>query len=75
MAPNIVSNSWGGGSGQDWYDGVIASWHATNIIPVFAIGNAGPDCGTANSPGDRENVIGVGSTEASNEISTFSSVG
>lgn len=73
-APHVVSNSWGGGRGNTWYNGVIEAWHAAGIIPVFSIGNSGPLCVTADSPGD-QNVIGVGSTMNTDAISTFSSVG
>ncbi|XP_037045633.1 bacillopeptidase F-like [Bradysia coprophila] len=73
--PHIVSNSWGQGSGAStYYDGMIAAWHAAGIIPVFSLGNAGTNCNTARSPGDR-NVIGVGSTTILDELSYFSSVG
>lgn len=75
MAPDIVSNSWGGGQGQDWYDPIIESWQAAGIVPVFSMGNSGPECGTANSPGDRPGVISVGSTEQDDTISSFSSLG
>jgi len=74
MAPHLVSNSWGGGRGNDWFDGIIAAWHTAGIIPLFSIGNSGPSCGSANSPGDR-NVIGVGSTTVGDSLSSFSSVG
>ncbi|XP_021957004.1 bacillopeptidase F [Folsomia candida] len=73
-APHLVSNSWGGGRGATWFDGAIAAFHTANIIPLFSIGNSGPSCNTANSPGDR-NVIGVGSTTVTDELSSFSSVG
>ncbi|ODM91264.1 Bacillopeptidase F [Orchesella cincta] len=55
-APNVVSNSWGGGRGNTWYNGVIEGWHAAKIIPLFSNGNSGPSCNTANSPAD-QNVI------------------
>ncbi|OXA62334.1 bacillopeptidase F isoform X2 [Folsomia candida] len=73
-APNLVSNSWGGGRGATWFDGAIAAFHTAKIIPLFSIGNSGPSCNTANSPGDRD-VIGVASTTVSDELSSFSSVG
>jgi len=73
-APNVVSNSWGGGRGNTWFDGAIAAFHTAGIIPVFSQGNSGPSCNTANSPGDRI-VIGVGSTTIDDAHSSFSSVG
>lgn len=48
---------------------------AAGIVPVFSIGNSGPNCNTANSPGDIKDVIGVGSTMITDSISSFSSVG
>jgi len=75
LAPVVSSNSWGGGQGTKWYEPFTEAWIAGGIIPVFANGNSGPSCGTANSPGDMRRVIGVGSTNVQNQISTYSSVG
>lgn len=73
--PHIVSNSWASGSGGvTFFDEMIAVWHAAGVIPVFASGNSGPNCGTARSPSDRD-VIAVGSTNDLDALSTFSSVG
>jgi len=74
-APHIVSNSWGGGRGATWYNGIIEIWHDAEIIPIYSIGNLGPACDTASSPGDHKDVIGVGSTTDGDEISYFSSNG
>ncbi|CAL8075370.1 unnamed protein product [Orchesella dallaii] len=74
-APHVVSNSWGGGRGTTWFNPVIDAWVAAGLIPVFSIGNSGPRCNTANSPGDNAKVIGVGSTMESDAISFFSSIG
>jgi len=73
-APHLVSNSWGGGRGQTWFDEAIRAFHAAHIVPLFSQGNSGPSCNTANSPGDRH-VIGVGSTTIDDTLSSFSSVG
>jgi len=74
QAPDLVSNSWGGGQGDTWYNSIVASWHSAGIIPLFSQGNSGPACGTANSPADG-NVIAVGSTTNADGISSFSSRG
>jgi subtilisin family serine protease len=74
-APVLVSNSWGGGRGDNWYEDVTEAWIAGGIVPLFSNGNSGPSCGTANSPADIRRVIGVGSTNVRDEISYFSSVG
>jgi len=75
-APNVVNNSWGGGTNNPWYDGVIAAWRAAGIVPVFAAGNSGAGgCSTANSPGDRAGAFAVGSITITNTRSPFSSNG
>ncbi|CAG7816610.1 unnamed protein product [Allacma fusca] len=73
--PHVVSNSWGGEIGNIWYSGVAKVWHMAGIISVFAIGNIGPACGTANSPGDYDNVIGVGASCRNHTVARFSSSG
>lgn len=74
-APDVVSNSWGGGQGQTWFYSTVSVWHSAGIIPVFSVGNSGPNCESANSPGDLVNVIAVGSTNDADNISSFSSRG
>ncbi|OXA61994.1 bacillopeptidase F [Folsomia candida] len=61
--PHIVSNSWGSGGGRPWFNTQVSAWRAAGIIPVFAIGNSGPNCRTAGSPGDQPNLISVGNTD------------
>jgi len=75
-APHVVSNSWGGGQANPFYNDVINAWHAAGIIPVFANGNSGPACQTANSPADSlAGVIGVGATTDTRGLASFSSKG
>jgi len=74
-APHLVSNSWGGGQGRPMFHEVIAAWNVAGIIPLFSNGNSGPYCGSANSPADHGQVIGVGSTTNADALSSFSSVG
>ena len=75
-APHVINNSWGGGQGSMWYKPVVDAWRAAGIIPVFSQGNSGLDgCGSANSPGDYSNVIGVGNTRTGDRISSGSSLG
>ncbi len=73
--PHVVNNSWGdcGQSYDDWYQGVVDSWHAAGVYPVFANVNASncgyshpPGCNTVGNPGRYGNVTGVGSTGQSN---------
>jgi len=76
-APRLVSNSWGGGGGQDFYDDVVAAWNTVDIVPLFSNGNSGPYCGSSGSPADSpmHSVIAVGSTTEEETLSDFSSAG
>jgi subtilisin family serine protease len=74
-APRLVSNSWGGGGGQTWYNPILTAWRNAGIAGVFAQGNSGTACGTAGSPADQPLAFGVGSITSTNTLSTFSSVG
>lgn len=75
MRPALSSNSWGGGNEDPFYNDVIDSWNMVDIIPLFAIGNSGPGCRTAGSPGDQPNVISVGATSNVDAVAAFSSHG
>ncbi|GAB9474726.1 hypothetical protein Gpo141_00011844, partial [Globisporangium polare] len=64
------------GSGGDlWFKSAVDAWVKAGIVPVFSAGNSGPECGTAGSPGDYPNVIGVGATDSDDLLAWFSSVG
>ncbi len=71
-----VNNSWGSAATTNteyWSD--VLAWRSANIIPVFAIGNSGPGSGTAGTPGNFPTVIGVGATDNSDNVASFSSRG
>lgn len=74
-APNVVNNSWGGGSNNPWYDAILSAWRNVNIVPIFSSGNAGFTCQTLISPGDRPLAIAVGATLSNNQRSGLSSMG
>jgi subtilisin family serine protease len=73
--PDVVNNSWGGGSGDSWYRSYVQSWVAAGIFPAFSNGNSGPSCGTSNSPGDYPESYSSGATDINNVIASFSSRG
>jgi len=76
LAPNAVSNSWGGGQDEKWYDPYIDSWITAGIAALFANGNDGPGCRSANSPADSIiEPIAVGATTSIDEVASFSSIG
>ena len=75
-APDIASNSWGSGPGQNaaFWD-AVAAWRAAGIVPVFANGNDGPINGSVGNPGGYPHSIGVGATDVNDAIASFSSRG
>ncbi|CAL8114910.1 unnamed protein product [Orchesella dallaii] len=73
--PDLVSNSWGSVPGNDLFDRCIYAWQAAKIIPVFSIGNSGPNCNTTGSPGNNEYAIGIGACTENDELAVFSSRG
>ncbi len=75
LHPDIVNNSWGGGRGDIWYQDTVRAWVAAGIFPAFANGNSGPNCNTANSPGDNPDAYAVGAYDVNNAIASFSSRG
>ncbi len=76
MAPDVVNNSWGGGSEMDdWYRDMVRSWRAAGIFPVFANGNSGPGAGTAGTPGSYPESFAVGAVDNQGRVAGFSSRG
>jgi subtilisin family serine protease len=76
LAPNIVNNSWGGGSDDTWYQTTVNTWIAAGIFPAFSNGNSGASgCNTANSPGDYPETYSAGAYDINGTIASFSSRG
>ena len=77
LRPNVVYNGWGGpsGGGDNWYQSMVQAWVAAGIFPVFSVGNNGPACTTASSPGDYPESYAVGTFDINNVIASFSSRG
>lgn len=73
--PDVVNNSWGGGSGDPWFMAMVDSWVVAGIFPAFSEGNSGPACGTAGSPGDYPQSFASGATNSADEIAAFSARG
>lgn len=74
-APRVINNSWGGGQGSAQFLPFIQPHLEAGTVVVFSQGNAGSGCSTANSPGDLAAVIGVGSTDINDALSSYSSRG
>jgi|GEM_PF-358320 len=79
-APHVVNNSWGCPNIEGCDDTVLEpateALRAAGIMMVVSAGNDGPACGTAYEPPARyDSVFSVGATNASGEITGFSSRG
>jgi subtilisin family serine protease len=76
QAPDLCSNSWGGGQGQSSFWDVLGVLKEEEVVTLFSMGNSGSaGCGSANSPGDSELVISVGASDEADVIAFFSSRG
>lgn len=80
MAPDVVNNSWSGGSGMDeWYRDVVQAWRAAGIVPIFAAGNAdlfNPQVpGSIANPANYPDSIAVGATDSADNLASFSLLG
>jgi hypothetical protein len=75
MRPHVVNNSWGGWSGNLWYQASVIAWRAAGIFPAFSAGNSGSGSGTVGSPGDYAESFASGATDSNDIIAGFSSRG
>lgn len=76
-APDVVNNSWSGGSGMDeWYRPMVQAWRAADIFPEFSAGNAnlfnpgGP--GSIANPANYPEAFATGATDINNRLASFS---
>lgn len=77
MAPDVVNNSWGGGSGLDeWYRDMVNAWRAADIFPEFSAGNTdlfipgGP--GSIANPANYPESFATGATDINKKLADFS---
>jgi subtilisin family serine protease len=75
LRPHVVNNSWNGGGGDPFYQGIVNSWVASGIFPAWSNGNAGPGCNSSGSPADYVNASSAGAFDINNNIASFSSRG
>ncbi|MEV6106857.1 S8 family serine peptidase [Streptomyces sp. NPDC051940] len=77
LAPDIINNSWGGTDGQNFYQDIVAAWHAAGIFDAFAAGNDGDGvtCSTSHPPGAEGVTYAVGAYDANGRIADFSGFG
>lgn len=77
-APDIVNNSWGGGSGlNEWYRPMVQAWRAAGIFPVFSAGNTsgGSSPGSVSVPANYPESFAVAATDVENLRASFSNQG
>ncbi|KXZ14861.1 peptidase S8 [Bacillus nakamurai] len=77
MAPDVVNNSWAGGSGIDeWYRDMVKAWRAADIFPEFSAGNedlftpGGP--GSIANPANYPEAFATGATDSQKKLADFS---
>ncbi|MCW2923192.1 MAG: hypothetical protein JWM98_596 [Thermoleophilia bacterium] len=77
MAPDIVTNSWGGAAtGNPFLWMALRNWRRAGIIPVFASGNAQPTFpGQVAVPGMYPETITVGASDLDEKRAWFSMYG
>jgi len=74
--PHVINNSWYFfDPNYTAYYGSVAAWRAAGIIPIFCIGNEGPDPATTRSPAHYDNCVGVGGTSSIDGAYFFTSRG
>ncbi len=54
---------------------IVSRVRALGVVGVYAIGNYGPNGETTASPGNLPNVLGVGASDANDQVASFSSRG
>lgn len=76
LRPQIVANSWQRDSKDVALERAIEALEAAGMLPVFAVGNGGPACGSARTPGtDPNEVLSVGAVDADGSVSGSSGRG
>lgn len=76
LRPEIVVNSWQRDGRDVALERAIEALEAAGVLPVFAVGNSGPRCGTARSPGtDPDQVLSVGAVGGDGRITRYSGRG
>jgi len=76
LRPHIINGSFASAGGDNFYLNYVTAWRAAGIFPVFAAGNNGSrGCKSVGSPGDYVQAVGVGATNRTDQIATFSGRG
>ena len=75
LAPQVVLNMWRWNSCDYSFEQDLVALRAANILPVFAAGGEGPECGLVAYPGASPDALSAGATDNFDVISGFSAKG
>jgi len=75
LAPQVLLNMWRWNSCDHSFDQDLVALRAANILPVFAAGGEGPECGLVAYPGASPDALSAGATDINDVISGFSAKG
>ena len=76
MRPQIVSNSWQRNAEEVPLERAVTALEASGVLPVFAVGNDGPACDTAKTPGSADDrLMSVGAVDRAGQVAAFSGRG
>ena len=74
--PQIVSNSWQRNAREVPLERAVTALEAAGVLPVFAVGNNGPACGSAKTPGTSDDrLLSVGASDRAGGVASFSGRG
>ncbi len=72
---NVVSMSLGLPGTSDAFVVPVQNMLRAGVVPVFAVGNFGPQAESTGSPGNIPDAVGVGAVDAAGKVASFSSRG
>jgi subtilisin family serine protease len=72
---DVINMSLGGAGAHDVMVVPVDNVVAADVFPAMSIGNSGPSSGTTGSPGNVPSAYGVGATDSTDVIASFSSRG
>ena len=75
LRPDIVNNSWGGGSGDPFFQPEVQAWVAAGIFPAFSNGNKARRAARPALPETCRRRYAAGAFDINGNIASFSSRG
>lgn len=76
LRPQVVSNSWQRNAREVPLERAVTALEAAGVLPVLAVGNGGPACGSATTPGAGDDrLLSVGASDRAGAVVAFSGRG